>query len=254
MRMFRLFVIVSLVGTASSLFAAESAHKVIEDTAEKAHYVVAGTILDEPIRQFDKEKGTASYRFRIGTVEYLLGPFGIDSDREKEKDVTVERFEAGPDDRPLFLEMGTRIILFLDWNNSANRYTTVDPWFGAQRYSESLAKTTKRVATQVWQRRGLSRMGIEKFNTLKPIERALRFVRTSKIDVAKFDLVRAMAFSPASELHVLFPNVNQKRIEWLVVIPPHPEYDLSVLSIAIPALHEQPWRLDLRTDASDLEK
>ena len=234
-----------------------SPHEVIAIVAYQARHIVAATILDEPVRRFDEEEGTASYRFRVGTVERLVGSSntwigspntrsgaGSEKDGERGAKVTVLRYESDPHDRPAFLKTDARVVLFLKWDESTARYVTVDPWLGAQRHSESLAETAKRVGTRVWQRRGLSKLGIQLLNDTRPVERALKFAEDGGIDLAKYDIVRATAFRPMGVSHIFYPNPDATggKIEWRVVVPPAHGVDVSPLHVAVPEVG-RPWRV-----------
>ena len=250
MRLLSLGCLVPLLGAAPAACAGDSPHAVLEAVARQSSHVVAGTILDEPVRQFDDDQGVANYRVRVGSVETLVGPSdllgdaGSEGGEDRGENVTVRRYESDPADRPAFLRAGARVVLFLTWDEDVEGFATADPWFGVQPHSRSLAETTKRVGTRVWQRRGLSELGVRKLNETRPVERALEFAEDRGIDLAKYDVVRATAFRPMGMSHLFHPNPEATGgpIEWRVVVPPARGEDLPPLEVAVPD-SGRPWRL-----------
>ncbi len=104
--------------------------------------------------------------------------------------------------------------------------------------------TAKRVGTRVWQRKGLSELGLQLLNDTRPVERALKLAADEGIDLSKYDVVRATAFRPMGVGHMFFPNPDATggRLQWRVVVPPAHGADVPRLRVAVPEVG-RPWRL-----------
>ncbi len=121
----------------------------------KAELVIAAKLAREPIG-FVWASGVVHYSCELQNVERLAGTIPMEaqattppsSQPALPNHVAVVRFEDSAADRTSFLKAGARLILFLKRQTAGSipAWSTSDMWFGAQPYSESLARSVRRLA------------------------------------------------------------------------------------------------------------
>lgn len=124
---------------------ADEFSETIEYYVARSRVAISGTI--STVKQHDKtDRGLARYTCELTQVETLAGS-GI---RDRTLTIEISRREMSPEDQPLFLKGGYKVILFLQeaQPSSAVRWRTADPWFGVQQFNSEMAAVIRNLSSR----------------------------------------------------------------------------------------------------------